>query len=92
MYSFPNSVKILVTNALNSLCSKLSPFHRIFQVFFLVLSFETNFSVLFCLTFSVSMKLVENVTCPCLEGFSLCGNVPVPPACASGFGERVVTK
>lgn len=45
-----------------------------------ILSFELNSSVfLFCLNFSVSMKLCETVTYPSLEGVTFCGRDPIHP-------------
>ena len=81
---FPNSVSILITNALNSLSDKLFiSVLLFFPGFSLVLSSKTNSSVfLFCSTFSVSMELGETVTYFILKGVSFCENVPLPFACA----------
>lgn len=50
------------------------------------LSIKTNFSViLFCLTFTVSMKLGERVVYPGPEGLFLCGSVPMQLTCAQWF-------
>ena len=77
---FPSSVNILITNTLNYSSGKLfiSVSLVVFSgfFFFLVLSIETTFTVfLFCLTFSVFMKLSELVLYPGLEGVSLCGSI-----------------
>ena len=51
---FPNSVSVLITNALNFLSGKLFIFISLcifFQVFFLALSIETNFCLLILLNF-----------------------------------------
>lgn len=58
--------------------------------FFLVLSNQMEFSLLFslCLTFTVSTKNREKFTFT-VKRLSLCGSTPVQPVCAQcGFGER----
>ena len=52
-----------------------------FQEFSLVLLIKTNSSIFsFCFTFL--MKLGEIVTFHCVEGVSLCRNIPIQPVCA----------
>ena len=67
---YPNSVSILIVNALSSLCGQLFiSVLLFFQGFSFDLSIETNSPVFsFCLYFSVSMKLGERIPYGGLEG------------------------
>ena len=89
---FPNSVNILIPNALNYLSGKLFisvSLFIFFQEFSHACSIESSSSAFsFCLTFSASVNLSETATYCGLECVSYVGASLYRPCVPSAFGGR----